>query len=89
MTEKEFVEIMSDDSIKTNFGDGCNACAGLDIIRKYCPKKGIDWAKHDVIGSVYISEIVEAGITIEDAIKLRSLNWMIDEYSGEGLACFV
>lgn len=87
MTEKEFVEIMNDDDIKTDFGDGCNACDGLYIIQKYISTKGIEYAEHDVIGSVSVSEIVKAGITKEDAIKLRSLNWMIEDY--EYLACFV
>jgi hypothetical protein len=89
MTEEEFVEIIKDDDIETNISGPCNACAGLDIIRKYLPKQGIEGAEHDVIYSAMISEIVEAGITKEDAIKLCSLNWMIDEHSGEGLACFV
>lgn len=87
MTEEEFVEIMNDDNVKTDW-KGDNACQGLDIIRKYCPDKGIEYAEHDVIGSVMISEIAEAGITKEDAIKLCSLNWMIDE-DNEGLSCFV
>lgn len=78
MTEDEFVKIMSDD-IERNFGEGCNACKGLDIIRKYCPNRGIEYADHDVIGSVNVSEIVEAGITKKDVIKLRALNWMLCE----------
>lgn len=89
MTEEEFVKIMEDEDIDVDIRGPCNACAGLDIIRKYVPQKGIEYAAHDVIGSVYISNIVEAGITEEDAIKLRSLNWMIDEVCGESLACFV
>jgi len=88
MTEEEFVEIMKDDNIEVDIRGSCNACAGLDIIRKYLPKKGIEGAAHDVISSVYIDEIVKVGITKEDAVKLRSLNWMIDE-NGESLACFV
>ena len=87
MTEEEFVEIMDDDSIKVNIGDTCNACRGLDIIRKYCPNKGIEGADHDIIYSVSVSEIVAAGITNEDAAKLRGLNWRCE--LGEYLACFV
>jgi len=87
MTEEEFVEIMNDNDIKTDW-KGNNACRGLDIIRKYCPDGGIEYAEHDIIGSVSVSDIVRVGITKEDAVKLRGLNWMIDE-NEEGLACFV
>jgi len=96
MTEEKFIEIMENENIKTEW-NGCNACQGLDIIRKYLPDKGIeraeswdDWddSAHDIIYSVGISELVEAGITKEDVTKLRALNWILDRES-EGLACFV
>ena len=35
-----------------------------------------------------IDDILKAGITKEDAIKLRDMNWMIDEDT-DSLACFV
>ena len=64
-----------------------NAFLGLQIIRKYCPKKGIAGAEHEVIYSVDPEDLIEAGITEDDVIELRNLNWMIHE---EGmLACFV
>jgi hypothetical protein len=88
MTEKEFVVIMKDDGIEVRISGPCNACAGLDIIRKYLPKQGVEYAEHDIIYSVCIDKIVNAGITKEDAVKLCSLNWMIDDECG-GLACFV
>lgn len=65
-----------------------NACVGLQIIRKYCPTKGIEGAGHEIIYSVDPDELVEAGITEEDAIRLRDINWMIDSESG-CMACFV
>ena len=85
MTEERLIEILDGDS-----GDweGCNAFAGLEIIRKYLPKVGIEGAAHDVIFSATLTAIIEAGITEEDARALRKLNWMVDE-SGDGLACFV
>ena len=89
MTEERFIEIMeSDTDIKAPTWKGCNVVSGLKIITKYLPEKGIEGAEHDIVYSVNTSELIKAGITEEDAIKLRKLNWMIDEY-GEGLACFV
>jgi len=87
MTEERFVEIMENDNYDVDW-KGCNVISGLKIITKYLPDKGIEGAEHDIVYSVMISEILEAGITEEDAIRLRKLNWMIDDNS-EGLACFV
>jgi len=41
-----------------------------------------------VVHSVNVDDIIDAGITEEDAKKLAKLNWMIDE-SWDCLACFV
>lgn len=86
MTSKRLAEIMKSGGVTS--WDGCNVFSGLEIIRKYLPKLGIEGAEHDIIFSATISEILEAGITEEDALKLRKLNWMIDE-TNTGLACFV
>ena len=86
MTREEFTEIM-----RRNIADipeECNVFLGLKIITKYLPKEGISGASHDVVYSVTIAQILEAGITEEDAIELRKLNWMTDE-TNTGLACFV
>ena len=85
MTEERFIEILKGDS--SGVGEGCNALAGLKIIAKYLPKRGVEGADHDVIYSVGVREIVEAGITEEDAEKLRELNWMVEQ--SEWLACYV
>ncbi len=88
MDVSRFEEIMDDDNgdIITDFGDDCNVFQGLLIIRKYLPKAGIEGADHDVIYSCGIDKLIDAGITEEDVIKLKVLNWMTqDEY----LACFV
>ena len=91
MTEEEFVQIMESDDIECKLHeiDDCNVVLGLQIMRKYLPKQGIDGAEHEVIFSASIRNIVAAGITKKDTIRLRELNWMLDEYSGENLACFV
>lgn len=85
MDRKQLKEIMDGDSKLGNYDDD-NAFLGLQIIRKYMPKKGISGADHDVIYSVDVGELLEAGLTERDAEELRNLNWMIEENC---LACFV
>ena len=87
ITEERFLEIMNDESTQTNFPEGDNALMGLNIIAKYLPNKGIEGADHDVIYSVDIDEIVNAGITEEDTKKLKEINWGIED--GSYLSCFV
>lgn len=86
MTEERFLEIM--ESNIADIPEECNVFLGLKIITKYCPKDGIEGASHDVVFSVSVDKLLKAGITEDDVIELRKLNWMIDEYN-EGLACFV
>ena len=83
-----FEEIMESDN--TNW-DGDNAVQGLIIIAKYLPVKNNELlcgAEHDIIYSVDTKKILDAGLTEEDAIELRNLNWMI-ETDVDSLACFV
>jgi hypothetical protein len=87
MERKVFEEIMGGNGSVKDMSMDDNAFLGLQIIRKYCPTKGIQGADHDVIYSVGVDELIEAGITEEDAHNLRNLNWMIED--GEILACFV
>jgi hypothetical protein len=87
MTTERLEEIMTADNDCHWTGD--NAIQGLQIIGQYInanEKNLICGAEHDLIFSVSLEDICEAGITEEDAQKLRNLNWMI-EY--ESLACFV
>lgn len=86
VTEERLIEILRSDYAE--IPEECNVFLGLKIITKYLPKQGIEGADHDVVFSSTLTDIVAAGITEEDAIKLRKLNWMVDE-SGTGLACFV
>ncbi len=88
LTDERLMEIMHDDSIETDW-EGDNAIQGLNIIAKYInpiEKSIIVGAVHDMILSVDLNTIIEAGLTEEDAILLRTLNWM-EEY--DALACFV
>jgi hypothetical protein len=88
MTEKRFRELMAGDSALQEYEQD-TALLGLNLIAKYMPDKIIvNGAEHDIILAVTIADIIAAGITEEDTIELRRMNWMIDE-SGYGLAVFV
>jgi len=88
MNREEFEKVF--DNEDTNW-DGDNTFQGLVIIAKYIDIKENDiiaGVEHDILYSVDIDDIIDNGITIEDAIKLRELNWMIEE-DFDCLACFV
>lgn len=87
LTEEQFISIMDDEDIKVDIKGGCNALEGLKIINKYLPNTGVEGASHDVIYSADIIKLIEAGVTKEDVVLLRRLNWMIEDE--EYLACFV
>jgi hypothetical protein len=86
MTTQEFEKIMEGDSNLLSVDDD-NAFLGLQIIRKYAPKDGIEGADHDIIYSTDVEKLIDAGITKDDAKELRRLNWMI--YDDTYMACFV
>ena len=86
MTEEKFLSIMEDESIETDWR-GCNATQGLLIMQKYLPEKGIAGAGHDAIWGSNIEDLIDAGITEEDVIKLRKLNWMVEDDTH--MSCFV
>ena len=70
--------------------DGDNTFQGLLIIAKYINPNDsiiIVAAKHDVVCSVEVKELCDAGITKEDVIALRKLNWSIE--NEHYLMCFV
>lgn len=85
MNRERFEEIMDGESDLSKF-DKCTALLGLNLIAKYLPKSGIGGASHDEIYACGVDELLEAGLTEEDAIVLRDMNWMIDE---DSLAKFV
>ena len=88
MTEERIIEIMQSEDIQTKFPDECNVFAGLKIVCKYLPKRGICGCGHEVVYSADISELAETEITEDEVKKLREMNWMYDE-DCECLACFV
>jgi hypothetical protein len=69
--------------------EGDNALNGLTIIAKYFHNKTVlQGADHDIIYSVSAEEILDAGLTMQDAEALAYNNWMVDSDSG-CLACYV
>ena len=78
-----FYEILNDDDLGGSklSDEGCATMKGLKIIEKYIPGAGIEGAGHDVIYSVDVDKLIEAGITEEDTEELRALNWMVEEES--------
>jgi hypothetical protein len=89
MTRERFDEIF--ETVETNFEKheklGESTVAGLIILAKYLPKSGVTGADHDIIYACNIDDLIEAGITEEDTIILKELNWMIQD--GVYLASFV
>lgn len=63
-----------------------NDFLGIQFIRKYIPTAGVCSAEHDIIYCVTTDDLVEAGVTKEDALQLFNLNWIIE---GGYLACYV
>ena len=85
ITEEKMIEIFETSDYSKWEGD--NAFKGLLILSKYTNNL-IGAAEHDIIYSEDIDKLIEAGITEEDCIALRNLNWMIDGDCG-CMACFV
>jgi len=87
LTSKEFCDIM--EGIVGKGWKGDNIFKGLLIIAKYIsPEKNqlIQGVEYEIICSVDIDELINAGITEDDVVELRNLNWMIEE---DYLACYV
>ncbi len=88
MNREEFETIFkSEDTDWT----GDNAFKGLQIIAKYINVEHndiLEGAGHDIIYSADVDDLIENGITKEDTIALKKLNWMIDS-DGDCLACSV
>ena len=71
--------------------EGDNAWQGLSILAKYIDPMEtglIQGADHDVIWSVDVDKVLEAGLNQQDAKELALLNWHIDE-DGDNFSCFV
>jgi hypothetical protein len=89
MTIERLEEIFSDENLSLVDWTGDNTYQGLQIIAKYIDPNNntiITGAEHDVMYSVEGEYLIDAGLTEEDAIKLRDLNW---SYYDGGLFCYV
>lgn len=82
MTRERLDEIF--ESIESKW-EGDNAFQGLSILSEYTDYV-LHGAMHDKIWGPDVDKILEAGLTYHDAVKLRQLNWMIED---DGFACFV
>ena len=83
MTSERLIEIFEIEDYPMWTGD--NAYKGLHILAKYTDSL-IQGAGHDIIYSEDIDKVLEKGLTEEDALALRFLNWSIqDGY----FCCFV
>ena len=79
MTEETFRTIMKGipESIRYTCAD--SIFVGLNLIAKYLPGWTlITGAEHEIIYSVPIFNLVDAGITKEDVIVLRDMLWHVD-----------
>jgi len=88
MTENRF-EIIFDRTPVVDW-EGDNVFLGLQIIGKYINPNKTDIviaAKSDWVCSVSVKELCDAGITKEDATRLRNYNWSIE--NGQYLMCWV
>jgi len=83
-----FIEIMESDVCFNRISrKSCNVYDGISLLRKYIPDVGVEGASHDIIYSVDVDAIVNAGITVEDTEILRELCWSVE--NGEYLRCDV
>jgi len=80
MNIEEVLELFENDTPSIHF-EGDETLEGLNILAKYTKGSVLCGAEHDKIYSVDIEEVLEAGITDEELIRLRGLGFMIDDCS--------
>ena len=85
MTYNKFRHILYDSKFPSLRHGG--VFLGLQLLRKYLPDADIEGANDDIIYSVDVEPLLEAGITEEDVEELARLRWRIKD--GEYLAHFV
>lgn len=81
MTREKLNQLMAADSNLRDYKGKNRILLGLNIIAKYIPNPDIS-PEHDIIYVADADELVEAGLTEEDANELRKMNWMIDSEYG-------
>ena len=78
---EEFEAIIEADIDELCEDSKCVILKGLKIIEKYLPNSGVGAVAHEQLWACCVHELISAGVTIEDANKLSSLGWFIDEDS--------
>ena len=86
MNLEQFQKIMDDDKLSYSSKTVNHVFKGLEIIQKYLPKIDIEGADHDIIYSAMTDQILEAGLTEEDAKELCRLGWHLED---DGLVHYV
>ena len=90
MTATELQEILNvDKDWSLPDEEGCDILFGLQIFAKYLPDHTtLEGAAHDEIFGPTLTDLVDVGITEEDAIALWRRGWGVDDTS-TGLHHFV
>lgn len=78
MDYEKFEEIMEEDiPYKEGIDDG--VIQGILLMRKYVPDTRIEGADHDVIYSIDIDDLIDAGITEDDVLTLNKMGWHVED----------
>ena len=80
MNIEEVLKLFEEDTPSIH-SEGDVTLEGLNILAKYTKGTVLCGAEHDKIYSVDVDEVLEAGITDEELIRLRGLGFMIDDSS--------
>lgn len=77
MERERFDEIIDADEDSSIDYKENRVLLGLKIIAKYIPNNCVAGADHDIIYSASVDELLEAGLTEDDAVELSNLGWHI------------
>lgn len=78
MTREELEELFESDYESDNTVPS-RILAGIEILKKYDPDVDIEAAEHDIIYTIDVDSVLDAGLTKEDAEQLHKYGWMIEE----------
>jgi len=91
MTKEQFLEILETETEHEKDYKPTKPCdealRGLNVMAKYIKGNVIMGADHDVIYSVEVQVLVDAGITEEDVVTIRNSMWWSED--GDYLQHFV
>ena len=84
MNLSKLIEIMKEDA-PLNLKSKDSILEGLQILSKYSNNSTLKATEHEILYSISPQESIDNGITEEDVVQLKGLNWMLHE---EAFACF-